>query len=102
MYTFLKIALLDVVIIILSFVLFSAVISGQRRHMIWEKYISSFAKFVIYIFIATVAINVVIVYAVRYEKYLNVIAPTVQSVLVGFIASCVPRRGAGDRNEKIK
>ncbi|EYE88495.1 membrane protein [Fervidicella metallireducens AeB] len=105
MWTFLKVALLDAGIVIVTFILFSAIIPGYKRHAIWEKYISSFAKFVIYIFIATVAINIltaVIVYALEYERYLNIIAPSVQSILIGFVASCVPRRGVGDKKEEKK
>lgn len=105
MNNFLKYALVDVGIIIVSFVLFSAIISGSRRHRIWEKYISAFSKFVIYIFIITVVINIltaVIVYKLRYERYLNIIAPSVQSVLIGFVAACVPRRGVGDEGEEIR
>jgi hypothetical protein len=105
MSTFLRVALIDIGVIIASFIIFSAAIPGYKRHIIWEKYISSFAKFVIYIFIATVLINILtfaIVYALRYERYLNIIAPTVQSVLIGFVASCVPRRGVGDKKEEGK
>lgn len=100
----LKFALLDLVIFIVSFAIFSALISGNKRHIIWEKYISSFAKFVIYIFILALAINIltaVIVYALRYERYLNMIAPAVQAVLIGFVAACVPRRGVGDKREEM-
>lgn len=99
MSTFFRVALLDLGIIIITFIFFSAIISGEKRHMIWEKYISSFAKFVIYIFIATLIINVLtayIAYRLNYEQYLNIIAPTVQSFLIGFVAACVPRRGVGD------
>lgn len=103
MYTFFKVALVDIGIIILTFGLFSAIIPGRARHTIWEKYISAFSKFVVYIFILTVVINIltaVIVYALQYERYLNIIAPSVQSILIGFVASCVPRRGVGDRKEE--
>lgn len=103
MYTFFKVALVDIGIIILTFGLFSAIIPGRTRHTIWEKYISAFSKFVVYIFILTVVINIltaVIVYALQYERYLNIIAPSVQSILIGFVASCVPRRGVGDRKEE--
>lgn len=105
LYTFLKVALVDIGIIIITFLLFSAIIPGDKRHVIWEKYISSFAKFVIYIFIATVIINVgtaYIVYSLQYERYLNIIAPSVQSILIGFVAACVPRRGIGDRREEAR
>jgi hypothetical protein len=103
MSTLLKYLLVDVAIIIVSFGLFTALIPGRARHNIWEKYISAFSKFIIYIFIATIAINVItvlIVYALRSEHYLNIIAPAVQSVLVGFVAACVPRRGVEDNNQE--
>ncbi|MCX7885270.1 MAG: hypothetical protein N2448_09630 [Caloramator sp.] len=90
------VVIVDILIIIISFGIFSALISGEKRHRIWEKYISSFSKFVIYIFIVTISVNVItalIVYALRYEKYLNIIAPAIQSIIIGFVASCVPRRG---------
>lgn len=93
----------DIAVVIAAFLIFSAVIPGGKRHQIWEKYISSFAKFVIYIFIATAVINALtayIVYALRYEKYLNIISPFVQSILIGFVASCVPRRGVKERKVK--
>jgi magnesium-transporting ATPase (P-type) len=93
----------DIAIVIISFLIFSALIPGSKRHVIWEKYISSFAKFVIYVFIATAAINALtayIVYALRYEKYLNIIAPFIQSILIGFIAACVPRRGINEKRIK--
>ncbi|WP_342455571.1 hypothetical protein [Caloramator sp. Dgby_cultured_2] len=54
-------------------------------------------------FLVTVIINVItalIVYSLRYQKYLNYIAPAVQSVLIGFIASCVPRRGVEEKSLK--
>lgn len=103
MVRFFNLALLEIGIIVVSFFIFSALISGEKRHKIWEKYISSFARFVIYIFILTVVINVitaVIVYKLRTERYLNVISPSIQSVLIGFIVSCVPRRGVGDKKEE--
>ena len=101
--TLLKVGLADIGIIIVTFLIFSAIIPGYKRHRIWEKHISSFAKFVIYIFIASLAINVLtatIVYSLDYERYLNFIAPSVQSVLIGFVAACVPRRGVGDKKEE--
>jgi hypothetical protein len=105
MNTFLKVALADLGIIIVTFLFFTAIISGEKRHKIWEKYISAFSKFVIYIFILTIGINIltaVIVYKLQYERYLNIIAPSVQSILIGFVAACVPRRGVGDKKEEVK
>lgn len=105
MYTFLKVALADIGIIIVTFGFFTAIISREARHRIWERYISAFSKFVIYVFLLTIAINIltaVIVYKLRYERYLNIIAPSVQSILIGFIAACVPRRGVGDNKEEAR
>lgn len=105
MKVFWKVALADVIIIFISFILFSALIPGDKRHKIWEKYISSFSKFVIYIFAVTIAVNVItalIVYALRYQRYLNIIAPSVQSIVIGFIASCVPRRGVEHGKDKSR
>lgn len=103
MYTFIKVALADIGIIIITFAIFTAIIPGNKRHVIWEKYISAFSKFVIYIFILTALVNIltaVIVYYLRYERYMNIIAPSVQSILIGFVAACVPRRGVGDKKEE--
>lgn len=105
MNTFLKVALADIGIIIVTFAFFTAIIPGDKRHRIWEKYINAFSRFVIYIFILTIAINIltaVVVYRLRYERYLNIIAPSVQSILIGFIAACVPRRGVGDKKEEVR
>lgn len=105
MNTFLKVALADIGIIIVTFAFFTAIIPGDKRHRIWEKYISAFSKFVVYIFVLTIAINIltaVVVYRLQYERYLNIIAPSVQSILIGFIAACVPRRGVGDKKEEAR
>jgi len=101
--TFFIMLAVDVVIVLVTFFLFSRLISGEKRHRIWEKYISSFSRFVIYLFLVTVIINSItalIVYSLRYQKYLNYIAPAVQSILIGFIASCVPRRGVEENKSK--
>lgn len=103
MRNFLITAVLDIILILISYYLFRVVISGPTRHKIYEKYLSSFAKFVIYIFIASAlitGISALILYKTRYVVYLNVIAPSLVSILVGFIISLVPTRGAGDNKEK--
>ena len=103
MPNFLKLILAEIAVVFISFAFFSFIIPGDKRHKIWEKYISSFAKFVIYIFIIALAvtgITALIVYALRLERYLNVIAALVQSFVIGFILSCVPRRGAGDKKKE--
>ncbi|MGY0373630.1 hypothetical protein [Clostridium sp. JNZ J1-5] len=103
MYTFLVSALIDVVLIFVSYYIFRSVISGPTRHRIYEKYLSSFAKFVIYAFIITLLItglSALILYKTRYIVYLNVIAPSLVSIFVGFIISLVPTRGTGDKKEK--
>lgn len=103
MRAFLIAAVVDIILIFVSYYLFKSVISGPTRHRIYEKYLSSFAKFVIYIFIASVLItglSALILYRTRYIVYLNVIAPALVSVLVGLIISLVPTRGIGDNKEK--
>lgn len=92
----------EIAVVFISFLIFSAVIPGDKRHKVWEKFISSLSTFVIYVFIisaATTAITAYVVYTMRRERYLNSIAAIVQSVFVGFVVSCVPRRGAGDKKK---
>jgi magnesium-transporting ATPase (P-type) len=103
MLNFLISVVVDIVIILISFFIFKVIISGPTRHRMYEKFMSSFAKFVIYIFIAAVVINAVIAlifYRTRYVAYINIVAPAVISILVGFIASTVPTRGAGDQKKE--
>lgn len=102
MKTFLTSIVIDIVLIFLSYFIFRAVISGPTRHRIYEKYLSSFAKFVIYVFLITVVITGVsafILYRTRLVTYLDIIAPALVSILVGFIISLVPTRGAGDKEK---
>ena len=94
----------NVIVILISFYLFKIIISGPIRHKLYEKFMSSFAKFIIYIFICTVLITGVtafIFYRTRYLEYLNLIAPILVSILVGFVASTVPTRGTGDKDKNI-
>lgn len=96
-------AIVDVVLIIASYLLFRSVISGPTRHRLYEKFLSSFAKFIIYIFVATVIItglSALVLYKTRFVVYVNIIAPALVSILVGFVMSTVPTRGAGDEKEK--
>lgn len=104
MKNFLITAALDIVLILVSYFTFRAVISGPTRHRLYEKFMSSFAKFIIYIFIITVVITGVtalILYKTRYIAYINIIAPAIGSILIGFIVSTVPTRGIDD-NKKEK
>ena len=92
----------NIVIILISFFIFKRIISGPTRHRLYEKFMSSFAKFVIFIFIAAVVITgsvALIFYKTRYIAYINIIAPALVSLLVGFVASTVPTRGTGDNKE---
>lgn len=93
----------NLVVILISFIIFKKIISGPTRHKLYEKFMSSFAKFIIYIFITTVLIigvTAFVFYRTRYIEYLNLIAPVFVSILVGFVASTVPTRGAGDKHEE--
>lgn len=103
MKNFLISAAADVILITFSYYIFRSILSGPTRHKIYEKFISSFAKFVIYIFIASVVITgftALILYRTRYIVYINIAAPAILSILVGFIMSTVPTRGAGDSDSK--
>lgn len=93
----------NLVIILISFFIFKGIISGPTRHRIYEKLMSSFAKYVLYIFVATVVITVLtalVLYKTRYIAYVNIAAPALVSILVGFIASTVPTRGLGDKEKE--
>jgi hypothetical protein len=102
MKNFLISAAVNIVIILISFFMFKFIISGPTRHRLYEKLMSSFAKFVIYIFSIAVIINVItalVFYKTRYVAYINIIAPALVSILVGFVASTVPTRGMGDEKK---
>jgi hypothetical protein len=103
MRNFLISAVVNLVLILISFFIFKNVISGPTRHRLYEKFMSSFAKFVIYIFIAAAVITggiALALYKTNYVSYINVIAPALVSILVGFIASTVPVKGTGDEKRK--
>lgn len=68
-----------------------------------KNFFSSFAKFVIYIFIISILITGItafILYKTSYIAYINIISPALISILVGFLMSTVPTRGEGD-NENL-
>ncbi|WP_035292733.1 hypothetical protein [Clostridium sp. KNHs214] len=103
MKNFLISALSDIVLILISYGIFRAIISGPTRHKLYEKFLSSFAKFVIYLFIATAVITgitALILYRTRYIVYLNIVASALVSILVGFVMSTVPTRGIGDKKKR--
>lgn len=104
MRNFLINAVADIILILISYFVFRGIISGPTRHRLYEKFLSSFAKFVILIFFASLIITGVtalILYRTRYVQYINIAAPALVSILVGFVVSTVPTRGIGD-NEKDK
>lgn len=105
MKNFLITAGLDIILILVSYFIFRSVISGPTRHRLYEKFLHSFAKFVIFIFIVTVAItgiSALVLYKTRYISYINVLAPSLVSIFVGFIVSTVPTRGMGDKKKMQK
>ncbi|WP_138203368.1 hypothetical protein [Haloimpatiens lingqiaonensis] len=105
MKNFLISALWDIILILVSYGIFRVVISGPTRHKLYEKFLSSFAKFVIYLFVATAVITgltALILYKTRYIVYLNIVASALVSILVGFVMSTVPTRGIGDKKEEGK
>lgn len=102
MNNFLISSIVDIILILVSYYLFKSVLSGPTRHKIYERFLSSFAKFVIYIFIGSViitGITALIFYKTRFIAQLNIIAPALVSIFIGFIISTVPTRGIGDKNK---
>jgi len=105
MKNFLVSAIVDVVIIFASYFLFRSVISGPTRHRLYEKFMSSFAKYVIIIFVASVlvtSLTALVLYKTQYIVYINILAPALVSILVGFVMSTVPTRGTGDKENDAK
>lgn len=100
MKNFLISAGVDAVVILFSYYLFKTVIPGPARHKIYEKFMSSMAKFIIYIFLLAAVITGItafIMYRTRYISYLNIISAGLMSIIVGFVVSTVPTRGIGDK-----
>ncbi|EJO5347485.1 hypothetical protein NRP93_001571 [Clostridium botulinum] len=96
MKNFLISSIANLILILVSYFLFRNIISGPTRHKIYEKLFSSFAKFVIYTFVFTIAITgitALIVYKTRFVIYLNIVAPALVSILIGFLISTVPTKG---------
>ncbi len=103
MLNFIISSAVDLVLILISFFMFKKIISGPTRHRLYEKFMSSFAKFIVYIFIAAVVITggtALILYKTRYVSYMNIAAPALVSILVGFVASTVPVKGTGDEKAR--
>ncbi|MDT8715718.1 hypothetical protein IAI10_03485 [Clostridium sp. 19966] len=95
--------LANLILIFVSLFIFKAIIRGPMRHKIYEKLMSSFAKFVIFTFLASAIITsaaAYIMYRTRYIAYVNIVAPALVSILVGFIASTVPVKGVGEEDNK--
>ncbi|MCD2347857.1 hypothetical protein [Clostridium guangxiense] len=102
MTNFLISAVVDIVLIFASYFIFRSVISGPTRHKIYEKFISSFGKFVIYIFVVSTVITglaAFILYRTRYVGYLNIAAPALVSIFIGFVVSTVPTRGVNENKK---
>lgn len=105
MKNFLVSAIVDIIIIFTSYFLFRSIISGPTRHRLYEKFMSSFAKFIIIIFVASTlvtSLTALVLYKTRYIVYINIIAPALVSIIVGFVMSTVPTRGMGDKEKEAK
>ena len=103
MRNFLIAAAVDIALILISYFIFRGIISGPTRHRLYEKFLSSFAKFVILIFLASLVITgitALVLYKTRYVQYINIVAPALVSILVGFVVSTVPTRGYGDKEKE--
>lgn len=102
MRNFLISAAANIILIFASYFVFKGIISGPTRHRLYENFFGSLSKFIIYLFIITVLITgltAFILYRTRFIGYINVVAPALVSILVGFIMSTVPTRGSGDKNK---
>ncbi|WP_461207217.1 hypothetical protein [Clostridium sp. DL1XJH146] len=102
MKNFLIFTSVDILLILVSYFTFRAIISGPTRHRIYERFFSSFAKFVIFIFVGTVlitSVSALVLYKTRYIVYLNIIAPALVSIFIGIIISLIPTRGVGDKEK---
>lgn len=105
MKNFLVSAIVDIILIFASYFVFRSVISGPTRHRIYEKFMSSFAKFVIIIFVASAlvtSLTALVLYKTQYIVYINIVAPALVSILVGFVMSTVPTRGMGDKEKDAR
>jgi hypothetical protein len=105
MKNFLVSAIVDIIIIFSSYFLFKSIISGPTRHRLYERFMSSFAKFVIIIFVASsvvTALTALVLYKTNYIVYINIVAPALVSILVGFVMSTVPTRGIGDKEKDAR
>ena len=99
MWKFWRIALLDLVVIAISYLIFRYSLSGEWRHRVWEKYVDSFSIFIMIVFVVTASINIltfVILSYLRLKLYVNIVAPALVSIIVGFILASVPQRGVDD------
>ncbi|OPJ55506.1 hypothetical protein CLORY_44090 [Clostridium oryzae] len=98
-------SIMILLLIFLFFYIFKLILPGPFRHKIYEKIMSSFAKFVIYVFFISVFLNCLlafIIYRFRYVAYINIIIPSILSIVVGFIASTVPVKGTESKNKNIE
>lgn len=96
---FLISALIDLILIFISYSVFKASISSTKRLHIYEKLFSSFAKFIILVFIISAGITGITAYTLyklNLITYVNIIAPALVSLLVGFLMSTLPTKGVGD------
>lgn len=99
MWKFWQIALLDLGVIAISYLIFRYTLSGEWRHNIWERYVHSFSMFVMILFVVTAAVNIgtfYILFRMDLKHYVNIVAPALSSVIVGFTIASVPQRGVGD------
>ncbi len=103
MKNFIISAFADLILILAAYFIFRSVISGPTRHRLYEKFFSSMSRFIIVLFIVSISVTgiiALILYKTRYISYINIISPGVLSILVGFLMSTVPTRGAGDEKSR--
>ncbi|KPU42828.1 hypothetical protein OXPF_35920 [Oxobacter pfennigii] len=101
MWKFWQLGLLYLAVIAISYLIFRYTLSGEWRHNIWEKYVHSFSMFVMILFVVTAAVNIgtyLILFRMGYKHYVNIVAPALASVIIGFTIASVPQRGVGDKS----
>ena len=99
---FLISAVVDLILIFISYLIFKTSINSSKRLRIYEKLFSSFAKFIILVFVISAGITGITSYALyklNLISYVNIIAPALVSLLVGFLMSTLPSKGVGDENK---
>lgn len=105
MKNFLISSVVNLALISMSYFVFKSILSGPTRHKLYEVLLGSMSRYVIYVFLATVVVTgltALVLYKTRYISYINIVAPALLSLLIGFLMCTVPTRGEGDNKKIVK